>query len=233
MELEQDHTNDDIEYQMFGKTTLLADIEKIEEITWRQRSRIKWLHVGERNTMFFHSSTQVRAEKAFITELSTPGGSIITDQEDIRKHIVAYYTEKFTTHEVLHTPSLFANMINNVRTDENNQLADSLLQAEIKEAVFDVDGDRVQNSFWKLPMPNEVKLCCDGPSIGNPGTAGIGVVFQDSEGAVLGALSKAIGISTSFVAEILTIITWILKAVGRGWHNLWVISDSETTIITF
>ncbi|KAF6152583.1 hypothetical protein GIB67_013030 [Kingdonia uniflora] len=71
----------------------------------------------------------------------------------------------------------------------------------------------VQNSFWELLMPNEAKLCCDGSSIGNPGTAGIGVVFRDSKGAVLGALSKAIGISTSFLAKILAILTGIQKAV--------------------
>ncbi|KAF6167881.1 hypothetical protein GIB67_027659 [Kingdonia uniflora] len=91
----------------------------------------------------------------------------------------------------------------------------------------------VQSSFWELPMPNEVKLCCDGYSIGNPGAASIRVVFQDSEGDVLGVFSKAIGTSTSFVAEILAILTGIQKAVARGWLNIWVISDSETAIRAF
>ncbi|KAF6139848.1 hypothetical protein GIB67_009695 [Kingdonia uniflora] len=36
----------------------------------------------------------------------------------------------------------------------------------------------VQSSFWELPMPNEVKLYCDGSSIRNLGAAGIGVVFR-------------------------------------------------------
>ncbi|KAF6152092.1 hypothetical protein GIB67_031414 [Kingdonia uniflora] len=90
-----------------------------------------------------------------------------------------------------------------------------------------------QSSFWELPMPNDVKLCCDGSSIGNPGAAGIGVVFRDSEGDILGAFSKAIGTSTSFVAEIFEILTVIQKAVARGWYNIWVIFDSETAIKAF
>ncbi|KAF6137093.1 hypothetical protein GIB67_030857 [Kingdonia uniflora] len=57
-------------------------------------------------------------------------------------------------------------------------------------------------------------------SIGNQGDAGICVVFRDSEGAVLGTLSKAIGISTSFVAEILAMLTGIQKAIDRGWLYL-------------
>ncbi|KAF6141410.1 hypothetical protein GIB67_021226, partial [Kingdonia uniflora] len=47
------------------------------------------------------------------------------------------------------------------------------------------------------------------------GAAGIGVVFQDNEGAVLGEYSKAIGIATSFIAEIKVILTGIPKAVAR------------------
>ncbi|KAF6172167.1 hypothetical protein GIB67_003859 [Kingdonia uniflora] len=82
-------------------------------------------------------------------------------------------------------------------------------------------------------MPNKVKIRCDGSSIGNLGATGIGVVFQDSEGAILGEFNKAIGISTCFVAEILVILTGIQKVVARGWHNIWVISDSETAIRAF
>ncbi|XP_026428609.1 uncharacterized protein LOC113324502 [Papaver somniferum] len=42
--------------------------------------------------------------------------------------------------------------------------------------------------FWQPPMHNQLLLCCDGASRGNPGVAGAGVVERNSACEVVGAM---------------------------------------------
>ncbi|MBI5180902.1 MAG: reverse transcriptase-like protein, partial [Nitrospirae bacterium] len=53
----------------------------------------------------------------------------------------------------------------------------------------------------------------DGVSRGNPGDAGIGVVFKDSKGAVIDEIGKYIGTTTNNVAEYTALINALEYAV--------------------
>ncbi|XP_026444502.1 uncharacterized protein LOC113344808 [Papaver somniferum] len=55
---------------------------------------------------------------------------------------------------------------------------------------------------WSPPNPGELMICCDGASLDNPGQAGSGVVFRDSNSAVLGVLCVGLGWQTNFYAEL-------------------------------
>lgn len=46
-----------------------------EEVHWRQRSKIKWLKVGDRNTGFFHHHASNRKKKNQIVGLCDDGGT--------------------------------------------------------------------------------------------------------------------------------------------------------------
>ena len=48
--------------------------ERQEEIQWKQKSRIKWLKEGERNTKFFHRSTIQRRIHNNITHIHNQQG---------------------------------------------------------------------------------------------------------------------------------------------------------------
>ncbi|KAF6137104.1 hypothetical protein GIB67_030868 [Kingdonia uniflora] len=69
---------------------------------------------------------------------------------------------------------------------------------------------------WNLPNIGEVKVCCDGLALGNPGPSGIGVVYRDWEGRVLGMLSKAVGSPTNCLEEVQAIVDGEEKALHRG-----------------
>ena len=41
---------------------------------WRQRSKVAWLHDGDRNTRFFHSKASQRRRRNYITKLYDANG---------------------------------------------------------------------------------------------------------------------------------------------------------------
>ncbi|KAF6136012.1 hypothetical protein GIB67_006904 [Kingdonia uniflora] len=59
------------------------------------------------------------------------------------------------------------------------------------------------------------------------GNAGIGVVYRDDKGVVLIALSKAIGVTPNFMAEVQAILDGLPKAVENGWLKVRVVLDSK------
>jgi len=74
------------------------------------------------------------------------------------------------------------------------------------------------------------ELACvyiDGASLGNPGPAGLGVVFVDGQGKPITQLYKYLGETTNNVAEYLALLYALQEAQIRGLRRLVVKTDSE------
>ncbi|XP_026455523.1 uncharacterized protein LOC113356565 [Papaver somniferum] len=74
--------------------------------------------------------------------------------------------------------------------------------------------------FWKPPEEDEVQICCDGATRGNPGVAGAGVVARDAICSVLGAISIGFGITINYLAELYGIIVGMKWAVRWGFRRI-------------
>lgn len=85
---------------------------------------------------------------------------------------------------------------------------------------------------WTPPNPDELMICCDGASLGNPGQAGSGIVFRDSSSAVLGVLCVGLGWQTNFYAEVCAVIYGAVYAQRWNVKNLCVRSDSMSCIFS-
>ncbi|KAL5852584.1 hypothetical protein ACOSQ3_007702 [Xanthoceras sorbifolium] len=53
----------------------LDNLMKSEELYWRQRSRVEWLHSGDKNTKFFHMKAMARRSRNLIHGLCDSSGS--------------------------------------------------------------------------------------------------------------------------------------------------------------
>jgi len=73
----------------------------------------------------------------------------------------------------------------------------------------------------------ELFVFVDGASRGNPGPAGIGVVIQDPSGAIIKEVSRAIGESTSNVAEYEALILGLQEAKSLGAESVSIRTDSQ------
>eukprot|EP00253_Pinus_taeda_P024927 PITA_24927 len=78
------------EQEMEGK---LLEREKQEEILWRQKSRIRWLKEGEKNTKFFHKSTVQRRMRNHISQIITTLGEKVETQEEIEQEFIQHFKE--------------------------------------------------------------------------------------------------------------------------------------------
>jgi len=75
-----------------------------------------------------------------------------------------------------------------------------------------------------------VRVHIDGGSRGNPGPAGIGVVFLRPDGGVAERMHRGIGEATNNVAEYSALLAALERAVALGIHDLEVYSDSELLV---
>ncbi|KAJ6402563.1 hypothetical protein OIU84_014626 [Salix udensis] len=71
--------------------TFLRKLLKDEESFYKQKSRIQWLMLGDRNTAFFHRSMQHRYSRNRITNLTDGDGNVLHDQEEIGAEAVKYF----------------------------------------------------------------------------------------------------------------------------------------------
>lgn len=74
----------------------LEEVLQEEETFWFQKSRVKWLKNGDRNTRFFHLSTVIRNWCNKITAIKDDDGQWIHDKELVKNQIVTYFSNLFT-----------------------------------------------------------------------------------------------------------------------------------------
>jgi hypothetical protein len=79
------------------KCVVIRDLENSilqEEISWRQKSRVLWLKDGDKCAKFFHQIANSNRRSNSIESLSV-NGSISSDQQVIRDHVVQFYESLF------------------------------------------------------------------------------------------------------------------------------------------
>ncbi|WZY79424.1 hypothetical protein YC2023_025808 [Brassica napus] len=68
-----------------------------EEAFWKQRSRLLWLKLGDRNSGFFHATTKNRRRANAFTVLEDSAGKVVYKEEEIAETVVDYFTKLYTT----------------------------------------------------------------------------------------------------------------------------------------
>ncbi|WOL06049.1 hypothetical protein Cni_G14781 [Canna indica] len=80
------------------KKTLEAELHqalKDEEIYWRQKSRIKWLQEGDRNTRYFHACTKARRTFNNIPRIKNSANEWVEGVEQVAQVALSHFKNKF------------------------------------------------------------------------------------------------------------------------------------------
>ena len=120
---------------------ILNESIRHQEILWREKSRLRWLSEGDRNSSYFHALCKVRRNRSSIT-LLRDGDQVLQDPHYIQNHIVDYYKNLFTKHAEYEDSGLVSKVIHSMVTPEKNTMLTSVpLSEEIWAAVKSMDPD--------------------------------------------------------------------------------------------
>ncbi|XP_057784939.1 uncharacterized protein LOC131002461 [Salvia miltiorrhiza] len=136
----------------------------------KQKSRITWLHDGDRNSSFFHNMIKFRKHRLNIGHLMIDG-IVSTDSGSIERHIIDYFSNLFT--------------------ETKNRWVETVeLEAIIDHSIFDAQND----SLICLPDEIEISAAVHGmDSSSAPGPDGFtGAFFRSSWQIVKGDIVTAV-----------------------------------------
>lgn len=84
------------------------------------------------------------------------------------------------------------------------------------------------------PLINWIKANTDGAMVQNPTIAACGGLFRDYNSNFIGGFAQNLDSDSSFVAELLAAAIMAIEiAHSKGWHNLWLETDSQLALVAF
>lgn len=129
-----------------------------QEIKWKQRSRIKWLDEGDRNTKYFHGIACARRHVNRITAIFAQD-QIWESRQDIQYKMVSFFRNLNTREDKLR-PQLTRIHFKQLSPVSASLIEEDFSMAEIQEAVFGLVKDRAPGpngfpieffqQFWDL-----------------------------------------------------------------------------------
>lgn len=120
----------------------LDDLWKQEEIFWGQRSRVKWLNWGDRNSSFFHASTIQRRERNRIVRIKNSVGDWVEGHEGVMGEIQRYFSEVYRADDYEGDYEMLQVCPKIVSAEMNEKLMAEVGDEEIRGAVFSLGANK-------------------------------------------------------------------------------------------
>jgi hypothetical protein len=118
----------------------LEKLAHLEEISWRQKSRVLWLKERDNNTKFFHQMANSNRRRNFMEKVDVDGIVLDTDS-DIRERVVQFHESLYQEKEPWRPTieGLDFSMISDV---DKNLLERRFDKEEILQVITDLQGDK-------------------------------------------------------------------------------------------
>lgn len=112
----------------------------IEEQFWKQKSRIKWLAEGDKNSRYFHPVVKERQVQSVIHRIKNSQGQWISSEKEIGDEATHFFSDLFTAKNFDFDTSLdvIPCLINDA---DNLKLENIPTIEEVQKIVFEMDGN--------------------------------------------------------------------------------------------
>ena len=87
--------------------------------------------------------------------------------------------------------------------------------------------------IWRPPPTSWIKANTDGSTLGSPGILRAPSIFRTTSGFPRGAFAFFLGNSFAYIAEINAAMCAVEIAWQKGWHSLWLETDSSLVFQLF
>eukprot|EP00253_Pinus_taeda_P012127 PITA_12127 len=131
--------------------------EKQEEVLWRQKSRIRWLKEGEKNTKFFHKSTVQRRMRNHISQIINDQGEKVETQKEIEHEFIQHFKEMSKEPNINRTTAIeeITQHIPRLITEEQNTLLlKPISLQEVETAPYSLKAEESRSLRWMYPGLN-------------------------------------------------------------------------------
>uniref|UniRef100_A0A2N9FT22 Reverse transcriptase domain-containing protein n=1 Tax=Fagus sylvatica TaxID=28930 RepID=A0A2N9FT22_FAGSY len=125
------------------KDDLKAEWDKLahlDEVSWRQKSRVLWLKEGDNNMKFFHKMANSHRRRNQILGIEVDGISY-DEESDIREQMVQFYTSLYQENEVWR-PDVDRLSFATIEEEECRMLERRFEKEEVLGVIKDMQGDK-------------------------------------------------------------------------------------------
>ncbi|CAL1413585.1 unnamed protein product [Linum trigynum] len=144
-----------------------------EEEYWQQKSRVRWLQRGDKNSSYFHTVTRTRRKKNFVSGLRDDDGQWVTDEKGKADIATKYYSTLFTSEnqvQDMHRRIHSLPIAQSVTPIMNEALTATVLPDEVRRTVFSMCSKQAPGSdgftgkffkaLWDIVGPSVVEAVC-------------------------------------------------------------------------
>lgn len=142
------HIVDDALISLLNMNLLKA--YKAEEDFWRQRSRLLWLTLGDKNTSIFHAVTKRRRARNKISVIEGEDGSLVYEDNQIAIAIGSYFQEIFKSSGNSALEVVNKAIKSFISAATNERLTQIPSPQEIRDAMFAIHSDTAPGPMVSL-----------------------------------------------------------------------------------
>ncbi|CAL1403132.1 unnamed protein product [Linum trigynum] len=146
-----------------GLETELSRQWEAEEEYWQQKSRVRWLKRGDKNSSYFHTVMRTRRKRNFVAGLYNADGEWVTEERGKADIATDFYQTLFTSESQVHN---MADRVadlpigSSITQEMNANLTAVVLPEEIRRTVFGMGSKQAPGSdgftgkffkaFWEI-----------------------------------------------------------------------------------
>lgn len=113
-----------------------------EEQFWKQRSRVLWLSLGDKNSSFFHSTTRGRRAINNLSTIDDEENISYQEENQILRVISNCFQNLFASQGITQFDCIEDTIQQSITQEQNEQLTTEHTLDEVREALFSIHPDR-------------------------------------------------------------------------------------------